>query len=298
MRIEQIQYFVEAANVGSISLAAQNLFISQQGLSNALQQLEQDIGFPLLTRQARGVSLTNNGKKFYQYACAFLGEYDKMMAFSKSAALQYSNNAEEIFLMATPMIMSMLSELIYSQEMLHQFFPKIRLYEGDLAKIISSLAEAKIQLGIFFIHKEFFAKFRESIPQNIELLVLFEDQPCVVVAENSPLAAEKIIDYNKAAGLKIAFSSSYQDYFKYATIAEPDIYSNDISLHKKLIEQQKALSLSTYKTFPYTYKNVAVVARQIADNSSGKYYLARNTDLVNQGTIEWISYIHDNICPT
>ena len=291
MRLEHIQYFVEAANVGSISLAAKNLFISQQGVSNALHQLEQEVGFPLFTRQKRGVELTNNGKKFYAYAIAFLDEYDKMVAFSENTAFRYSNQSKEVALMTTPLIISFLAALIYKEKQPSQRLPKLRLYEGDLAKIMSNLMNAKIQLGIFFIQKGLFVRFRDHIPPEIELLELFEDEPCGVVSANSSLAEERSIDYNSAAVLKIAYSSSYHDYFQCFSLVEPDICSNDLALHKMFIKEQQALGLSTYKVFRHIYQEPMIVARPLTNSSRGKYYLARNTNLINQGAIEWIKYI-------
>ena len=294
MRLEHIQYFVEVANVGSISLAAKNLYISQQGVSNALHQLEQEVGFPLFTRQKRGVELTRNGKKFYAYAVDFLDEYAKMVAFSENTAFQYGNLSKEISLMATPLIISFLSALIYNEKQPYRHLPRLKLYEGDLAKIMSSLMNANIQLGVFFIQKELFLRFRDNAPPEIELLELFEDEVCGVVAANSPLALEKTIEYNAVPVLKIVYSSSYQDYFNYFSSAEPDICSNDLLLHTKLIKEQQALSLSTCKVFQRIYQDPLLVARPLKNTRRGKYYLARNTNLVNQGAREWIKFIVEN----
>ena len=66
MRIEQLQYFAEVVRTGSISSAAKNLFVSQQGISDSIKNLESEVEFPLLTRNKRGVSLTKNGEVFYE----------------------------------------------------------------------------------------------------------------------------------------------------------------------------------------------------------------------------------------
>ena len=42
MRIEQLKYFLEVAHSGSINATAQHLFISQQGISEALKRMEQE----------------------------------------------------------------------------------------------------------------------------------------------------------------------------------------------------------------------------------------------------------------
>lgn len=296
MRLEHIQYFVEVANVGSISLAAKNLYISQQGVSNALHQLEQEVGFPLFTRQKRGVTVTNNGKKFYLYAVNFLDKYDEMVSFSNAVAAQYGNKVEEIFLMATPLIINLLAGILYDREIRPKYLSGIKLYEGDLQRIVAGLTNNKIHLGVFFIQKELFAKFRAGIPSEIELIELFEDKPCVAVSLASPLAAYQTVDINAVSNLKIAHSTSYYEYFDQSEMILPDIYSNDISLHIKLIKEQQAVSVLTYKAYQYSYMDSEIVARSLESPSCGKYYLARNTNRINQGIVDWIKYIVDHTC--
>jgi DNA-binding transcriptional LysR family regulator len=60
----QLQYFVEAAETGSITVAAERLHASQSTLSSAIQRLEHELGCPLFVRhQSRGVSLTPGGRE-------------------------------------------------------------------------------------------------------------------------------------------------------------------------------------------------------------------------------------------
>ena len=75
MKIEQIQYFVEVAKKGSISAAAKSMFMSPQGVSDAIHQLENLIGFPLFIRQNKGVILTAQGKIFLEKAEFLLETY-------------------------------------------------------------------------------------------------------------------------------------------------------------------------------------------------------------------------------
>lgn len=52
MTLQQLQYLVALAESNSINQAAQNLFVSQSGISKAIKQLESELGFPLLERAA------------------------------------------------------------------------------------------------------------------------------------------------------------------------------------------------------------------------------------------------------
>ncbi len=64
----QLHYFVTVAQEGQITRAARKLHIAQPALSQAIAQLETDLGLKLLERHARGVTLTEAGEKFLEKA--------------------------------------------------------------------------------------------------------------------------------------------------------------------------------------------------------------------------------------
>lgn len=65
MTFTQIECFVEAAKLKSLSKAAANLFISQPTISRQIKALEVDLGFPLFERKNVGVRLTPMGEILY-----------------------------------------------------------------------------------------------------------------------------------------------------------------------------------------------------------------------------------------
>ena len=66
--IQQLRYFVEVAAEGSISAAADLLYVAQPTLSAALKDLESRVGRTLFLRSNRGVTLTEDGVEFLGYA--------------------------------------------------------------------------------------------------------------------------------------------------------------------------------------------------------------------------------------
>lgn len=65
MYIEQFQYFVEVANTKSMSIAANNLHVTQQNISKSIKQLETELNVQLFIRSTNGVFLTEIGKSVY-----------------------------------------------------------------------------------------------------------------------------------------------------------------------------------------------------------------------------------------
>lgn len=66
--LQQLQYFIEVAAEGSISAAADVLYVAQPTMSAAMKDLETRVGRALLSRSSRGVTLTADGAEFLGYA--------------------------------------------------------------------------------------------------------------------------------------------------------------------------------------------------------------------------------------
>ncbi|WP_099204564.1 LysR family transcriptional regulator [Scatolibacter rhodanostii] len=67
INFELYKVFYTTATLGSFSKAAKQLYTSQPAISQAIKQLENQLGGLLFQRNARGVSLTAEGKVLYQY---------------------------------------------------------------------------------------------------------------------------------------------------------------------------------------------------------------------------------------
>lgn len=68
MDFRQLENFVEVSEQMSFTKAANNMYISQQGLSKSIKSLEAELGVPLFFRTASSISLTDYGAKFLPYA--------------------------------------------------------------------------------------------------------------------------------------------------------------------------------------------------------------------------------------
>lgn len=73
----QLRYFVEIADSGSFSAAAERLFVAQSALSRQIKELEIHLKTPLFERTARLPRLTAAGEAFYPRARNLLDELNK-----------------------------------------------------------------------------------------------------------------------------------------------------------------------------------------------------------------------------
>lgn len=67
MDLRSIRYFVQIAELGSITRASQHLGIAQPALSRHVRSVEEELGTQLLVRLPRGVRLTSAGLQFLEH---------------------------------------------------------------------------------------------------------------------------------------------------------------------------------------------------------------------------------------
>jgi DNA-binding transcriptional LysR family regulator len=75
--IQQLQYFLAAARVGTISGAAQSLHLAQPSLSEQIRRLEAELGVDLFVRTRRGLVLTAAGEAFRPEAERVMGGLER-----------------------------------------------------------------------------------------------------------------------------------------------------------------------------------------------------------------------------
>lgn len=68
MTFVQLKYILTIAETKSLNKAAEQLYVSQPSLTNALKELEKEVGITIFFRTGRGVTLTNDGVEFLTYA--------------------------------------------------------------------------------------------------------------------------------------------------------------------------------------------------------------------------------------
>src|ERR1700687_5423800 len=72
MNLRQLEYFVQVAELGSVSKAAMLLSIAQPALSRQVRSLETELHQQLFLRNGRGVTLTDAGKRLFDHSVVVL----------------------------------------------------------------------------------------------------------------------------------------------------------------------------------------------------------------------------------
>jgi DNA-binding transcriptional LysR family regulator len=85
-----LRYFAAIAEEGTLTRAAERLFVSQPALTKQIRQLENRLGVPLFVRSRAGMALTEAGEALASRVPALLAGFDQALREAKSAASRAS----------------------------------------------------------------------------------------------------------------------------------------------------------------------------------------------------------------
>ena len=191
MTIQQLIYAVEAYRCGSISRAAQNLFMAQPNLSAAIRELESELGSQIFHRTRQGIECTEFGKVFISYASDIITRFDHLQNMYRSGGQQtcvlslITGRSSEICISMTE----------YVNRLVEDGLPfRIKFQEDSNYKVVSSVASGEADIGILRANThdvDFFFKMADS--KGLRVIALPPRPYVVLFSQEHPLAKESYI---------------------------------------------------------------------------------------------------------
>lgn len=143
--LEYFKVFYHVAKAGSVTGAARELAVSQPAVSQAIRQLESQLGADLFYRAARGVRLTREGQLLFSYVEK---GYEQMeLGLEKLLRLQNMEGGE-IRIGASDMTLQYF--LLPYLERFHEEYPDIKMVvtNAPTPETLAFLEEGKIDFGV------------------------------------------------------------------------------------------------------------------------------------------------------
>jgi len=152
VNIETLKYFVELSRTGSFYRAADNAYISQQGLNKAITGLETELGMKLIERRGRqGVRLTERGDVFLSYAEKILADYDDMIGAMLETPSYAIEDESLLDITTTYYLLQIITALKGAQDLMHH----VTLHEMPFWQIVEAISDqSENQLFIADLYPE------------------------------------------------------------------------------------------------------------------------------------------------
>jgi len=145
VNLEYYKIFYHVAKLQSVTLASQQLYVSQPAVSQAIKQLEQALNCSLFFRTPKGVKLTPEGELLFSY---IEQGYEKILQGEKKLEEMLNFENGEIRIGASDMTLRFY--LLPFLEKFHKNYPSIKIIVSNAPtpETILSLKAGKIDFGI------------------------------------------------------------------------------------------------------------------------------------------------------
>ena len=227
MNIEQLLYIVEVAKYNSLSIAAQNLHVTQSTISQSITNFEKELGIKILKRsRGHGAVPTDEGRIILKLAYEV---QKKLEEIRETANLMNSTEVGDLKISSLPGLMTFLVKAISA---FRHDYPHVILEvtEKSGSAVIEDVRQHKTDFGLITYSSDLSVNM-----EGIAFEALIEGKQKVYVSKHSPLAflgtitPHDILDqtlvtyngefmqyfvqdfFNKYKPLKILFTSNNMD---------------------------------------------------------------------------------------
>lgn len=194
MNTLHLKYVLEVAKTGSITLAAENLFMNQPNLSKAIKELESTIGIEIFKRTSKGIMPTKKGEEFLSYARNILAQIEEMEALYKT---DKKNNIT--FSLSGPRA-SYISHAftLFVGNYDDTYDLEMNFKETNSMKTIKNVVEGDYNLGIIRFqknHESYFLNFIKA--KGLLYEQIWEYECMLLMSKSNPLTRSDNISYNE-----------------------------------------------------------------------------------------------------
>lgn len=215
----QLDTFIQAADAGSFSKAAEAMFISSTAVMKQINLLEGSLGVRLFRRTPRGLTLTNAGKSYYQDA-----KY--MIQYARDARVRAKNAMQD-----NESIVRIGTSLMTPSQFLLELWPQVHELHPEL----------KFQMVNFDNTPENAREILANLGQNIDIVAGVFDETmlslrscaalelmrvpiCCAVSIYHPLAQKKKLSIKDLSGQR--FLLMKRNWSKYTDKLRDDLWAN------------------------------------------------------------------------
>ncbi len=189
MTLQQLRYIIKIVECGSITEAAKQLYISQPSLSNAVKELEAELGIEIFYRTTKGISLSIDGTEFLSYARQVIEQTEllEQRYLGKKPSKQLCSVSTQHYAFAVNAFVNLLKALDVDEY-------KFTLRETRTYEIIEDVKNLRSEIGIIYL-SDFNEKVLKKLLKENHLIfnALFEADPHVFISSVHPLAGKKSV---------------------------------------------------------------------------------------------------------
>lgn len=225
--IQQLKYIVSVVENGTITEAAKKLYISQPSLSNAIKDIEEEVGITIFIRSRAGIVVTPEGMEFVGYARQVL----RQMEILEDKYISHTPGKVR-FCVSSPHYVFTTNAFVDIVEAFGKERFEFILHETTVHQILEDVKNRFSDLGIIYISHDNEPTIRKTLEESkLSFSPLFTVKPQVFIRDTHPLTRRdsvKLDDLQRYP--RINFMQSTEDPMRLAE----ELYS-DLSTEKSIM---------------------------------------------------------------
>lgn len=198
MNTLHLKYVIEVEKTGSISRAAENLYMNQPQLSKAIRELEESVGISIFKRSSKGVVPTTKGAEFIMDAKGIIAQLERLET-------TYNPKKSEMVTLDVAV-----ARCEYICEAFKRFLlrisdekkEKITYRETNSTRAIKNVATGENNIGIVkynAAYEQYFIQMLEE--RELRYEILWEYDELIAVSTDSPLAKLNVVEESDLDGM-------------------------------------------------------------------------------------------------
>jgi DNA-binding transcriptional LysR family regulator len=197
----QVEGFLEVARLGSVSRAAEALFITQPTLTARLHGLERELGASLFVRTPRGMRLTEAGRAWVPFAQRAM----RALADGRDALEQaISASAGHLMIGAAPAVSTYILPSLLERFVAAHPRVEVSVRTGHSEDIVALVLRDEVQVGLGrMIHDP-----------DLELRPFYKEDLVLVCAPDHPFTKRRSVTLAEVTGEKLLMFDRTSSYFE------------------------------------------------------------------------------------
>lgn len=241
MKLLQMKYFQTVCRYGSITKAAEELFVSQPTISFCIKELESEFGVRLFHRRHNRLQLTVEGSYFLDKVNYILQSVDALAVQMKNMG----NNRNHVKIAVPAMISTFLFPQIFNAYSKNYPEVELEMLETGSLQVRKLVDASSVDLGITIRD--------DVVDDTYNELPLVSTELVFCVSRKHPLADRKQISFKELSDEHIILfkADSYQNIFIKRAFSEAGVEPNIMLYSSQLYTIKQFLSYGNVGAFLY-----------------------------------------------
>ena len=268
MTIRHLKIFIEVAETGKMSAAADRCFISQPSVSQAVKELEEHYKVPLFERLSKKLYITEDGKKLLAYAKQLIQLYDSLEETMQETSLSHKIRIGSTITVGSCLLPNLINDMKCLKPEL-----KIYSYIANTSIIEEKLLKSELDIGLV-----------EGTVKHPDLIALpaINDFLVLVCSNSHPFAKKDIIHIKELKNLPFIMREQgsgtrklFEEYMKSQNVPlQIEAESHSTEAIKNAVIENQYLAVVSVRLLENEIKNGQIhVIRSLETDWDRSFYL-------------------------